>query len=258
MNDEVIEIDLREIFMVLLANIVNICLCGIIGACITFCASSLLMDKEFKSSTRIYVLNQQDSQAVTYSDLQTGTQLTKDYVELVKSRTVTNQVIVELDLQNKYEDMKDITADKLADMISVSNKQDTRILEISVTDTNPNRAQDIADAVRRIASDHIYKVMDIEAVNVVDYANLPEKPVSPKKLKNTIIGGFLGAILCMAIVVIHFITDDSIKTPDDVEKYLGMSVLASLPYDEDMDTSINKKQRLKKMKQMAKEAKKSV
>lgn len=238
-----IEIDLREVLAQLWANIIIIVLATFIGGLAMYYISSNLLDCKFMSSTKIYVLNQQDSQTVTYTDLQTGTQLTKDYAELVKSRTVTTKVIAELDLNNRYEDMKKLTPDDLADMITVTTLTDTRIIEISVTDTDPTRAQDIANAVRAAASSHISDVMDIEAVNVVDYANLPEKPLSPNPLKNIIIGALLGFVISVGVVIVIFLLDDTIKNPDDVEKYLGLSVLASIPFDESMANMSGKRRK---------------
>ncbi|MBQ9936241.1 MAG: protein-tyrosine kinase [Lachnospiraceae bacterium] len=246
MEREEIEIDLREVFLYLLSNALIIILSTIAGALAMYLTSSVLMDKKFESSTKIYVLNQQDNQSVTYTDLQTGTQLTKDYAVLVKSRTVTTQVIAELNLQNKYKDMEDITSDDLEEMITVTTAQDTRIITITVRDTNPTRAQDIANAVRAAASKHIYEVMDIEAVNVVDYANLPEKPVSPNVLKTTILGAIAALFLVVVILVVSFLLDDTIKTPDDVEMHLGLSVLASIPYDDTMEDNLGKKKKKRK------------
>lgn len=71
--------------------------------------------------------------------------------------------------------------------------------------------------------------MDAESVNVVEEGNLPEKPSSPSAMKNTLIGGFLGCVLAVGIILLIYLLDDTIKTPDDVEKYLGLSVLASVP-----------------------------
>lgn len=238
-----IEIDLREVMGQLWSNAIIIILATLIGALGMYYISANFIDYKFMSSTKIYVLNQQDSQTVTYTDLQTGTQLTKDYAELVKSRTVTTKVIAELDLNNRYEDMENLTPDDLAAMITVTTLTDTRIIEISVTDTDPTRAQDIANAVRVAASTHIADVMDIEAVNVVDYANLPEGPISPNPVKNAVIGALLGFILSVGIVVVVFLLDDTIKNPDDVEKYLGLSVLASIPFDETMVTVGTKKKK---------------
>lgn len=255
MEKDEIEIDLREVFMHLLSHIVLIILATMVGMLFMFYISNVILDKQFQSSTKIYVLNQQDSQAVTYSDLQTGTQLTKDYAVLVKSRTVTTQVIADLDLQNRYPDMEEITPDELSEMISVTTQQDTRIITITVTDTNPTRAQDIANAVRVAASKHIYEVMDIEAVNVVDYANLPEGPISPNSVKNAIIGAFVGLFIAVAILVVSFLMDDTIKTPDDVELYLGLSVLASIPFDDTMEGATDKKGKKKKKKAKASDIK---
>lgn len=235
MEKEEIEIDLRAIYFCLRANILVIILSTLIGGMLMYYVSSNFMDKKFVSSTKFYVLNQQDEQTVTYSDLQTGSQLTKDYAELVTSRTVMMQVIAELNLQGQYEDMKEITPDELAEMVTVEAKQDTRIVEIKVTDVNPTRAQDIANAVRKASAEHIYDVMDIEAVNVVDCANLPEKPVSPNTLKLSIIGAIICLIVSSGIIVVTYLMDDTIKTPDDVEQYLGISVLASIPYDDTME-----------------------
>ena len=246
MKEEGIEIDLRELFLRILSNIWNVLIATVIGALMAYLLSKLAMTEKFDSTTKIYVLNQQDGATLTYSDLQTGSQLTKDYAELVLSRTVTSQVIAQLDLQNKYDDMKNITPDRLAGMISVNIQNDTRIISITVTDTSPTRAQDIANAVRVAASEHIYDVMDIEAVNVVDYANLAEAPKSPNSVKNMIIGGILGFIISVGIIVVIYMLDDTIKTPDDVEKYLGLSVLASIPYDENIDTEKRKKKKKRK------------
>ncbi len=245
MKKDTVEIDLRELFIRIMVNIWNVVLATMIGGLLMFLLSKMVMTKKYNSTTKIYVLNQQDATQITYSDLQTGTQLTKDYAELVKSRTVTSQVIAQLDLQHNYEDMKNITPDQLAGMISVNIQNDTRIISITVTDTSPTRAQDIANAVRVAASAHIYDVMDIEAVNVVDYANLPEGPSSPKVMRNLIIGALLGFVIAIGIITIVYITDDTIKTPDDVERYLGLSVLGSIPYDENIDTTKKKKRKAK-------------
>lgn len=244
-----IEIDLREIFTYLYNHIYVLILAALIGAMLMYLVSALVWPKSYESSTKIYVLNQQEQQTVTYNDLQTGTQLTKDYAKLVVSRAVTTQVMADLDLQNKYEDMEEITPDELAEMITVENLSDTRVIQITVKDVSPTRAQDIANAVRVAASEHIYDVMDIEAVNVVDTASLPEEPESPNMLMNTLLGGVAGLALAVGVYIVIFLLDDTIKTPDDVEKYLGLSVLASIPYDEAADTVVLRKKMKKKKRQ---------
>lgn len=248
MKSEEVEIDLQAVFYQLWSQLYILILAALIGALSMYYISNTLMDKKFQSSTSLYVIQQQDSQTVTYSDLQTGTQLTKDYAELIVSRMVTSQVIADLDLQNTYPDMKNITSDQLAEMITVSSQQDTRILKITVEDTNPMRAQDIANAVRNAAAEHIYRVMDIESVNVVDYANLPEGPSSPNVMKNIVIGGLIGFVIAAAVIIVLFLLDDTIMSVDDVQKYLELSVLASIPYDEGEKNASKKRRRDAKKK----------
>lgn len=241
-TEEELEIDLRELFFVLLGKAHILILAFILGALVLYLVSITFLSKKYQSSTSIYVLNRQDNNVVTYSDLQSGTQLTKDYAELVKSRSVTEKVINQLKLNTVYTDMRELDSRQLAGMISVDNTTDTRIIRITVTDTNPARAQDIANAIREAASLHIEAVMDIEAVNVVDYAEMPTEAVSPNILLNTLIGAVAGAIAAAFIIIFLHLSDDRIKGPDDVEKYLGISVLGTIPLDNSM-SKIDKKRK---------------
>ena len=177
---------------------------------------------------------------VTYTDLQIGSQLTKDYAELVKSRAVMEKVITKCQLNDKYADMKGLTYQGLASMVSVANASDTRIITITVTDVNPARAQDIANAVREEASVRISEVMAIENINVVDYADMPMAQINSASTKRTMIGAMMGFVVAAAIVVITYLLDDCIKTPDDVEKYLGISILGTIPFEE---SYVNKKKK---------------
>lgn len=235
------EIDLRELFFALLDKLHILILSFILGALCLYFVSIAFISPKYQSSTSIYVLNKQDNSVVTYSDLQSGTQLTKDYAELVKSRSVTEKVINQLKLNTVYEDMKDLDYGDLASMISVDNTTDTRIIKITVTDTNPARAQDIANAIREAASLHIETVMDIEAVNVVDYAEMPMQSVSPNVLMNTAMGAAVGTLIAAFIVILIHLADDRIKGPDDVEKYLGVSVLGTIPLDSNLSKADVKK-----------------
>lgn len=231
-----IEIDIKEILGVLLSKLWFIILMGIVVGIVMFVYSKYVIAPVYSSTTKVYVLSRQSSETnVTYTDLQTGSQLTKDYIELVKSRTVLTQVIEELDLK--------LSTGELAGMIDVSAATDTRIITITVNSTDVYEAQKIADAVRSIASVHICSVMNLEAVNVIDEADLPTAPSSPNITKNGILGVLAGIMIAIVIIVVRYLLNDSIVTPDDVERYLGLSVLASIPVLE--DDSKRKKKRKK-------------
>lgn len=221
-SDDEIEIDLVELFMVLKSKLHIILLSGILAALLAFIGTKLLMTPMYTSVTKMYVLSRQDSSAgVTYSDLQTGSQLTKDYAELVKSRPVLEQVIAVLNLDMEPED--------LAENITVETPTDTRILSISVESDNPKEAKEIADTLRETVSSEIKEIMHAESVDTIEDGNLPKEPSSPSLKKNMVLGGALGVFLALAILIFIFLRDDTIKNPDDVEQYLGLNVLTSIP-----------------------------
>lgn len=234
-NNEEIEIDLGEIVHLLLSKLWIIILSGVVFCLATVMGTMLLVTPKYESTTKIVVLSKQDSNTLTNQDMQISTSLTKDYVELIKSRTVTEGVIAQLGL--------DMTHEQLLKKLSVDTPTDTRVVSITIKDTDPYTAAEIANAVRDVASKHIQQVMDIKAVNVVETANIPDEPSSPSLLKSGVIGAALGILLSLAIVVIVYLMNDTVKTPEDVEKYLGLSVLGTIPYASKLGKKSKKKKK---------------
>ncbi len=234
-NNDEIEIDLGEVFHLVISKLGVIILSGILLGVLSIIGTILFITPKYESTTKIMVLNKQDNNTLTSADMQTSTQLTKDYAELIQSRTVLEGVIAQLNLDMTYKEM--------LNKVSVETSSDSRIVSISVTDEDPYTASEIANAVRDMAAEHIQSVMDIEAVNVVDTANIPNEKASPSLAKNGVIGGLLGVIIAMAAVIIIYLTNDTIKVEEDVERYLGLSVLGSIPFSEKESRSKKKKSR---------------
>ena len=247
-RDDVIEIDLVELLGVILHNLWIIIVSGVIVAAVALLVSYFIITPKYESVTKIYVISKTNADTMTYSDLQAGSTLTKDYKELVKSRPVLEEVLAETGIDVELKDLEE--------QITVEVPTDTRIVSITVEDKDPYEARIIADSVRIAASKHIREVMDTEAVNVVEEASLPIEKSSPSILKNTAIGYAVGLFLAIAIVMINYIMDDTIKTPDDVEKFLGVSVLGSIPYSEnDLSDKAEMERYEKKKKQRKKKQK---
>jgi len=239
-QDGEVEINLAELIPYLFHWFWLIAIVGLLTAAIGFAISAFVLTPKYQSTTKVYILNKSnDKDTVTVSDTQLATYLTKDFKELIKSRTVLETVITECGLNEG--------TGALGKKVSVSNTTDTRIISISVKDENPERAQYIANAVREVAAIHLREVMDLEAVNVVEDANLPTSPVEPSKKRFTLIGFLVGAILTIGILIIRYYLDDSIKTSEDVERYLGMTTLATIPMFEgtELDKKKHKKARRK-------------
>ncbi len=229
-----VEINLMELVPFLIHWLWLLLVVGILTGAIGFAISSFAMTPMYQSTTKVYILSKSSqNDNVTYSDTQLATNLTKDFKEMIKSRYVIETVIEQYSLSESYE--------TLAGNVSVSNTSDTRIIGINVKDSDPARAQYLANAIRDVAAIHLKNVMDLEAVNVVEEANLPTKPVEPSKKKYTMVGFAIGFVICGGILVLRYYLDDTIKTSEDVERYLDMTVLASIPVFEEEESTKKKK-----------------
>ena len=236
-NNDEIEIDVLELFHVLLDKIWVIILAGAVAALAVVAATILFITPQYQSTTKMYVLSKQDSNTLTSQDMQTSLSLTKDYAELIKSRTVTEGVITQLNL--------DMTHEQLLSKMTVDSATDTRILSISVRDADPYVACEIANAIRDVAANHIKNVMDIDAVNVVETDHIPENKISPSIKKNGLVGGVAGVAIAIAIILITYLSNETIKTQEDVERYLGLSTLGTIPMSEADRKNKNKKKHKK-------------
>ena len=236
-QDDEIEIDLKELFYVIKRKLWIILLTGIVGAVGFGLFTAMVMKPVYTSSTMLYIVNKTTT-LTSLTDLQLGTQLTKDYKVLVTSRPVTGQVITNLDLNLRHE--------QLVKKIKVDNPTDTRILTISVEDTDPYMAKSIADEFASVASARMAEIMDSAPPNIVEEAYLPTQKTKPSITKNTMIGGLAGVFLAGAIILVLFVMNDAIKTPEDVEKYLGLNTLATIPVFEGETGAKKKKSKRKK------------
>lgn len=238
-NDEV-EIDIGHILSILWEKILIIIAMGLIVGLAGFLISKFLITPKYESETKLYVLNRANDSATTLSDVQLSTQLTKDYQILVTSAPVMNQVIKELKL--------DMKASELASTISVDTPSDTRVLQITVTSDDPQRAKVIADKVAEVSSEKICDIMKIEQVNVIEEGSISEQPAVDTVQKWTLIGLALGIVLSCAVIIVRSMLDDTVKTTEDVEKYFNLSTLAVIPISEGMDDGVGKNKKAKKAK----------
>lgn len=220
-NELEMEMDLQDLLLYLLKKTKIIVSLVLLCAAIAFLVSSRFLPVEYTASTRIYVLNREEGIDISYSDYQIANQMIEDYKVLITGANVTQAVVEKLDLE--------ISKERLEKMIQLEAPKNTRFLEISITDTDPNRAVLLANAVREIACTEIKRIMDVEAVNLVYEAELPQKPSGPPVLKITILTSGVALFVLLLFYSIRHMTDDSIRTDEDVSARLGLNVLAVLP-----------------------------
>lgn len=216
-----IEFDLRRLFTKLWRKLPVIILCAALASACVGTVEYFFAEREYRSATKLYVQAKQEEGGVLSTDMQMSTLLTKDYAELIKTRDVTDQVITQLEL--------DMTHEELLSKMTVSVPADTRIIEISVTDTDPKEAQRIVQAISSAASVHIREVTDVQAVNTAEKANLPMDPVSPRIPRDSAAGALFGAVASAMVVTVRFLRDDRLYTSEDIEQVLGISTLGFVP-----------------------------
>lgn len=237
-NEQEYEIDLKEIAIAILDRIWIVISVGIACALLVGIITKVFITPMYTSTTKLYVINKQNSDNnITYTDLQTGNLLTNDYIIQVKGTKVLSQVISELNLTD--------TEDELASRITVSNPENSRFIVISVSDKDPVVAQQIASCVAKVSSDVVKEVMDLEKVNVAEEANLPLEESSPNLKKNVLLGGAAGVFVSLLLIVVFYLLNDRIRTPEDVKRYLGLNTLGQIPVLENSGNT-KRKQRHKK------------
>lgn len=244
-SQDEMEIDLREIFGVLLSRIWLILLVGVVFAGGTGVYCKFIATPIYTSTTQLCVLG--SSTGVSLSNLTIGTQLTQDYIVVVQSRPVVEKIIDNLELDMTYEELLEVT--------TVENPADTRILSISVMDPDPALAKRIVDQYAQVSSKRISELMDVNEPSVLEEGYVAEKKTSPTTTKNVILAGILGILLASAIVIIRYVLDDTIKSSEDIERYLGLNTLGILPIEEN---ALKEEQREEMAKQTAKKWKRKI
>ena len=245
-DNEEMEIDLLELLMVMKKHLAAILMAGIVGLVIMFAYTSFLVTPLYSASSMMYVMpdNSNSMNSSTLSDMQVGQQLTSDYSSMIKSRSFMEDVIKKLNLTIDYQ--------QLLEKVEVMNPTSSRILQVTVNDPNPQTAADIANEVASVAESKLKEITGMQAIKIYEEAAMPDRPSSPSLKKNCALGLLAGLVLAMAVITILYLLDDSIKTEDDIEKYLGMTTLAVLPYNgrkQQRQARKHKKQRAKQEKQ---------
>ncbi|MDK2808973.1 MAG: protein tyrosine kinase modulator [Clostridiales bacterium] len=218
-TDEV-EIDLLELFFVLKSKLLIILLSTLVMGAAFGLFSKFVITPVYTSTSKLYILTKSTS-ITSLADIQMGTSLTQDYMELIKSRPVVETVIKNLKLDTTYEDM--------LGKIEISNPSNTRILKLTIEDNDPRLAKEIADEFADVSIERISKIMDTDKPNIVEEGHIAEDPASPNTKKNAVIGALLGFVLCAGVIVVLHLLDDTIRSSDDMEKYLGLNTLAAIP-----------------------------
>ena len=218
-----IEIDVLSLLRTIWRKKFLILLTAILTTGLAFAYSAFLATPQYDSTTRLYVVNQSSDNGagITNQDLQAGSFLVKDYKEIILSQDVLKNVTTTLGI-----------TDDIKEKITVNIPVDTRILSITVRDSDPNQAATIANTLRDEAAKKIIEVTKVSDVTTLEAALPAEKPSTPQTKRNLVLGFVVGAFLATALVLVLEVLDDRVKRPQDIEEGLGMTLLGVVPHAE--------------------------
>jgi len=191
------------------------------SAVLSFC----FLDKVYEASTTLILSSKRGIEQTVSTQvdaIRLYQQLVNTYGVIAKSNHVMKQVIENLNL--------DMTIVELRKKITVEPEQDTGVIRITVEHTDPKLAQDIANTLSESFKKRVVELLDLDNVNTVDAAEMPDEPVRPKPVFNILVSLFSSLILGLGIILLVEYLDNTIKTPDDVENHLRLSVLGTIPF----------------------------
>ena len=217
--------DLWQIFIYRLRIIVliaAICVCGM------FTFNAITFSPRYSSTATMYTLRQANENVSSNdiaSDFSLALKIVNDCDFLLKSDTVVNAVKETLGLGEEYANLKN--------NIKTKNPSDTRILQITVEADSPEMAKKIVDALCVIGADSINDAMGFDQVNLFEYGNISYTPCNETPLLMYLLVGAAVAAVVYVIFVVMFIMDDTLKSDEDCQLYLGVSIIGDIPDADD-------------------------
>lgn len=216
-----IEIDVLYLLRKLWSRKFFIIFIALVVGTVALLGSVFFLKPKYTSTTRIYVVSRSSDSSLTNQDLQAGSYLVNDYKEVITSNEVLSSVISQENLS--------LSTSELSNMISVNIPTDTRVISISVEDTDAQEASDIANTIREVAAEKIKSVTKVDDVTTLESATKPSHPSSPNVKKNAAIGALAGVFLAIVGILVAEVLDDRVRRPEDIEEVLGMTLLGVVP-----------------------------
>ena len=233
-NEEV-EIDLLEVFPVLLSRWLPIVVVGLVAAMLAGGGTLLFITKKYTASTTLYVYTNpkvNDTGTITNSELSAAENLLKTYQAIIKSRTILSVVSQHLNEEHPEYESQNLTVSALRKVTSVTVPADTKLLEIKAETADPQLSADIANTFARCVPDEIVRITKAGGVEIVDYAAVPKNPSSPSLTKNVAMGLLAGLVASAAFFVLRALLDTTIYSSEEIAKVTSCPVIGSIPHVE--------------------------
>ena len=217
-------VTLKDLWELLIQRLPVIVLAAVIAVSGLFVMNLATYDPEYESTAMLYILRQGDdstSSGDASNDFSLALKVVNDCTYLLKSHTVLDAVIDELELDTDYKE--------LYKTVSTRNPDNTRILEVTVRAESPELAKQIVDKICELGKESITKAMGFEQVNLFEYGRLEKLPCNKMSILVYAIVAVAAAVLTYSVYMVLYLLDDGVRTSEDIERYLGISVLGEIP-----------------------------
>ncbi|GAA0606293.1 Wzz/FepE/Etk N-terminal domain-containing protein [Virgibacillus siamensis] len=224
-------ISLKEIFEVIKKRLLLIITLIVAAALISAIVTFYVLTPSYEASSQFIVNQSQQKSDAPYSvnDIQTSQQLINTYNIIIKSPAILEDVVKELDLG--------ITASQLQNKLNVASAEKSQVVTVTVTDTNPQQAQEIANTTVSVFQKKTPDIMNVDNVSILSNADVGDDPapVSPKPMLNIAIAIVLGGMIGVGLAFLLEYLDNTVKTESDIAEKLGVPVLGIISHIDDND-----------------------
>jgi len=209
----------------------------ILGGAIAFVVVTLLYTAFFvtpmySSTAKIMIFNKTHSTSVNDMELSASTYLVRDFTEIISDKVVLADVAADLD--NRY------STSQLKSYITVNNPINTRIIEINALCPNAEDSKKIVDSICTVSQEKIVELMGLDRINLISTGDVAKKPSTPNYSRNAFFSLTIGIIFSLAFILLLYFNDNKISTIEDIEDNVGLSVLATIPYNNKNKNNVKK------------------
>lgn len=219
-NEDFIEVDIRELILILLRKWYILLICFILAAGVSYIVTAFYIKPVYRAETTLFLGKEKDKiGALSLLDLQINSQLVVDYREILKSRLVAEKIQSKLGIE----------AVAFQHNVDVTTIKDSRIFKISYDDHDPKLAAKVVNELGTIIMQLASDIIEVKNVKVIDTAKEPKDPIKPSKKKNVGVAGLAGLVLGAALIFLLEFIDHTFKKPEDIERHLGINVIGTVP-----------------------------
>lgn len=228
MNNDNNDIKLNEIFYVMAKRKSIIIVITLVFTIIAGVMSFFIMPPVYESKVTV-IVGKADSAIISseqYNDVMMYQNLTKTYSAIAVSSSITSKAAEKLG--------NGMTSVKLGKLIAVTPETGTQIIDITA---QANNAQDALNEVTALSNSFVANAKDVYSagkITFMDKGELPKSAIKPRKSINMAIAFVLGLMISIGVSFLLEYMDSTLKTPEDIKKYLDLPVLGTIPMQDEM------------------------